>query len=118
LCRERKSHGSDIWDPDKSNHSEEGNRFPQTDQLVLQSVRAASAIEEVATGTRDEERVRTYLLRMERKVLSLEDSSLFILSRPLGSREGDSAPTSVMVDVEGRKGRKTTSRIGTQEKAY
>jgi len=57
----------------------------------------------------------TNLLRMERKVLSLEDSSLFILSRPLGPREGDSAPTSVMVDVKG-KGRKTTSQIGTKEK--
>jgi hypothetical protein len=37
---------------------------------------------------------------MERKVLSLEDSSLFTLSRPLRPGEGGSAPISVMVDVQ------------------
>jgi hypothetical protein len=48
---------------------------------------------------------------MERKVLSLEDSSLFILSRPLRLGEGGSA-LSVMVDIRERaKEGKKTSRI-------
>lgn len=53
---------------------------------------------------------------MERKVLSLEDSSLFILSRPLGPREGDSAPTSVMVDVEGRREGRQQAGSGPKRK--